>query len=200
MLFRRREPEDFRSRMRTLLWPRRSFGRSFLYLKKRVLRLNATPHEIAAGFAVGIFASFTPFLGFHFMMAFALAFLCAGNMAAAALGTVAANPLTFPFIWGITYEVGQFILHSEPPEGHPPVGLATALTHMNFRAIWTPILEPMTVGSIVVGGVAAMIAYGLVYWGATGFQRRRTRRIIEGRASRRAAVPRRLPGNAGRLP
>ena len=51
MLFRRREPEGVWERFRTALWPRRSFTRSVQYLVKRVLRLTATPHAIAAGVA-----------------------------------------------------------------------------------------------------------------------------------------------------
>ena len=77
MLFRRREPEGVWERFRTALWPRRSFTRSVQYLVKRVLRLTATPHAIAAGVAAGVFASWMPFLGFHFVIAAALAFVLA---------------------------------------------------------------------------------------------------------------------------
>ena len=45
----------------------------------------------ATNTTAGVFASFTPFIGFHFLLAFALAYLVAGNMAAAALGTALAG-------------------------------------------------------------------------------------------------------------
>ena len=78
MLFRRRKKADLLERARTFFWPRRSFLRSAQYFIKRVLRLSATPHAIAAGVAAGVFASFTPFLGFHFVIAAGLASpLCA---------------------------------------------------------------------------------------------------------------------------
>jgi uncharacterized protein (DUF2062 family) len=107
MLFRRRRPEGIFDRMRTAIWPRRSFGRSFQYFIKRVLRLTATPHAIAAGVAAGVFASWTPLLGFHFVLAFALAYVLAGNMVAAALGTAFGNPISFPFIWALDAQARQ---------------------------------------------------------------------------------------------
>ncbi|HDZ72055.1 MAG TPA: DUF2062 domain-containing protein [Aurantimonas coralicida] len=181
MLFGRRHPEKFGSKLRTLLWPRRSFSRSFRYLQKRVLRLNATPHAIAAGFAAGVFSSFTPFIGFHFLLAFALAYVVAGNMASAALGTAVGNPLSFPFIWGATYEIGQFFLTSRTIDGTAPSGIGRALTHMDFASIWTPIVKPMLVGGIPLGTAAGLLAYGLVFAAARSFQKHRMRRILEGR-------------------
>jgi len=187
MLFRRRQPETLSSRLRTLLWPRRSFSRSFQYFKKRVLRLNATPHAIAAGFAAGVMASCTPFIGFHFLLAFTVAYLIAGNMAAAALGTVLGNPLTFPFIWGITYEIGQYLLRSGTVGDQSPERLGEALSHMNFTAIWAPIVKPMLIGAIPLGLGAGVCSYVLVYLTARSFQKHRARRIETRRLQRRDA-------------
>ncbi|TIN70311.1 MAG: DUF2062 domain-containing protein, partial [Mesorhizobium sp.] len=41
MLFRRRKPDGLYERVRTYLWPRRSFSRSLQYFSKRILRLKA---------------------------------------------------------------------------------------------------------------------------------------------------------------
>lgn len=184
MLFRRREPQTFWTKLRTAFWPRRSFRRSATYMKKRVLRLNAKPHAIAAGVAAGVLSSFTPFVGFHFLIAFAVAFCLSGNMAAAALGCVLGNPLTFPAIWAATYEVGRLILGVSPVPGDAaaPSGLAHALMHRDFTAIWDPILKPMLVGSVPLGLGFAAIAYGVVYLAARSFQRRRAIRMQERRA------------------
>ena len=86
MLFKSRKPAEFWERLRIWFWPRRSFWRSAKYFSKRILRLRATPHAIAAGVAAGVFASFFP-LGVHFIIAAAVAWLFAGNLVAAALGT-----------------------------------------------------------------------------------------------------------------
>ncbi|MCB8836049.1 DUF2062 domain-containing protein [Aurantimonas sp. VKM B-3413] len=177
MLFRRRQPLSLASRVRTVLWPRSSFSRSFHYFRKRVLRLNATPHAIAAGFAAGVAASFTPFIGFHFLLAFALAYVVAGNMASAALGTVVGNPLTFPFIWGVTYEVGHWLLGARAPHGEAPANLGSALRHMDFAAIWKPIIEPMMIGALPLGLGAGLLSYGLVFAAARSFQAHRAHRM-----------------------
>ena len=116
-MFRRRDPQPVRDRVREFLSPRKGWQRGYRYLGKRVQRLPDTPHRIALGFACGVMASFTPFFGFHFVIAAAFAFVARGNILASATGTFTGNPLTFPLIWGITYETGQFMLHA------PPVGM-----------------------------------------------------------------------------
>src|SRR5690606_29552406 len=119
MLFRRRTNVTLRERVRIMLWPRRSFRRSARYFAKRALRLRATSHAIAAGVAAGMCASFTPFIGLHILLAFVVAWPLRGNFVAAALGTALGNPLTFPFIWGATLQLGRFILGYEPGDFGP---------------------------------------------------------------------------------
>lgn len=177
MLFRRRKPATLWERVRTYLWPRRSFSRSILYFVKRVLRLTATPHAIAAGVAAGVFSSFTPFLGFHFIMALVLAHLLAGNLVAAAVGTGVGNPLTFPLIWGASYELGGYILTAGTHERH--IDLVTLFRDLKFTQLWEPVLKPMLVGGIPLGLFFAVIFYGLTYWGVTAFRARRRLRIAE---------------------
>src|SRR6185312_714907 len=109
MLFRRRESEPLRERVRVWLWPRRSFTRSLQYFSKRILRLNATPHAVAAGVGAGVFASFFP-LGSHFVIAAVVTWLIAGNLVAALLGAaVGGNPLTVPILWGASWATGKLI-------------------------------------------------------------------------------------------
>ncbi len=189
MLFRRRQPQTRMQRLRTAFWPRRSWRRSLRYMQKRVLRLRATPHAIAAGIAAGVFATFTPLLGFHFLLAFAIAWVIAGNMAAAALGCLAGNPLTFPFIWASTYELGRYVLRAEVPDGTAPAGLEAALTHLDFAAIWQPYLKPMLVGSIPLGLAFGALSYVLVRFGAASFQATRSRRTQERGQARARPVP-----------
>ena len=119
MLFKRKVSVGIWERLRTFLWPRRSFTRSAKYYSKRILRLNATPHAVGAGVAAGVFASFFP-LGFHFIIAGLVAWLIAGNLVAAALGTAFGNPLTFPFLWGASYETGMWTV----PSGYGNTGAA----------------------------------------------------------------------------
>ncbi|TFF19763.1 DUF2062 domain-containing protein [Jiella endophytica] len=198
MLFRRREPEGRWARIGALLWPRRSFRRSYRYFVKRVVRLDAAPHAVAAGFAAGTMASFTPFVGFHFMLAFAIAYLIAGNMAAAALGTAVGNPATFPFIWGATYELGITLSQRGSSAAAHPVAFESALSPWNLLAIWDPVVKPMLIGSIPLGLIAGGIAYVIVRSAVVSFQAHRRRKIAAAR-NRGPQQPQRLVGRlAGR--
>lgn len=163
--------------MRTALWPRRSFVRSFQYFAKRVLRLTATPHAIAAGVAAGVVASWTPLLGFHFVLSFALAYVLAGNMVAAALGTAFGNPLSFPFIWAATLKVGNLLIGMPPGAHHKHVNLEALLRHLDVSQLWDPVLKPMLIGSLPLGISSGIAFYILTYWAVTAFQARRKLRL-----------------------
>ena len=89
------------------------------YLWRRMMRLHATPHEIALGCAAGVFAAFTPFLGFQMLLAGAIAFVLRVNVPAALLGTFAGNPLSWPAIWAASYVAGAWTLGYDP--GLPPI-------------------------------------------------------------------------------
>lgn len=191
MLFGRRNPADWRERLRIAVWPRRSWSRSVRYLAKRVLRLTASPHAIAAGIAAGVFASFTPYMGLHFLIAFAVAYVIAGNFVAAATGTFFGNPISFPLIWAGTYSTGNLILSGTTgSNGGPAQTLRsfaqTDLFEIGFSglwelmlSIWEPVLKPMTVGAIPLGTAFALAAYLLTRWGAVAFQISRRKKLSE---------------------
>ncbi len=168
-----------------MLWPRRSFWRSAQYFIKRVLRLTATPHAIAAGVAAGVFASFLPYMGFHFLLAAGVAWLLAGNLIASAFGTAIGNPITFPLIWASSYKLGCAILGTNAPHGGSPIQLGKLWEHLEFNQLWEPLLKPMTVGGIPLGLAFAVSFYFLTRWSVAGFRRQRQNRLLE-KARRRA--------------
>lgn len=173
--------------MRLVLVPQRSYARSFRYFCKRVLRLTATPHAIAAGVAVGVFASWTPFLGLHILIAFLLAYLVAGNMAAAGLGTAFGNPLTLPIIWATSYDLGHRLLVTHDGVQRAGVDLARLVGDFDLGQLWAPILKPMLIGGLIPGLVCGLAFYALTYWGVSVFQDRRRRKLAERAAARRPA-------------
>ncbi|MEM6462945.1 MAG: DUF2062 domain-containing protein [Pseudomonadota bacterium] len=177
MLFRRRKPIGIPEKLRIFFWPRRSFARSFQYFIKRILRLTATPHAIAAGAAAGAMASWTPFIGFHFIIGAVFAYLLAGNILASALGTGFGNPLTFPFIWSGTYVVGNRILDNGVDGTMPRLDLS----ELNYFELWDPIIKPMLVGCIPFMLVTGATLYVLAYFGVSTFQAQRKRRLMKKR-------------------
>lgn len=186
MLFGRKTPASWAEKVRIMLWPRRSWTRSFKYVSKRVLRLTASPHAISAGVAAGVFASFTPFLGFHFVIAFIVAYIIAGNFLAAASGTFFGNPLTFPLIWTSTYKLGSFILSGEAAEKNSPefeelteadileVGVSGIWDKV--VGIWDPVVKPMLIGSVPIGIMFGICAYIITRWASVKFNQARLRR------------------------
>jgi uncharacterized protein (DUF2062 family) len=187
MLFRRREAQTLRSRLRTAVWPRHSWSRSARYFGKRVLRLSGSPHAVAAGVAAGVFASFTPFIGLHFIASFILAFIVGGNMLAAGIGTFVGNPLTFPFIWASTYSLGSYILgQSNALALHE---IHSALVHRSFEAL-VPIITPMLVGAVPIGLPIALAFYVVSFFAVRTFRDlRRERLSARRRASKTAMAP-----------
>ncbi|MCJ7994912.1 DUF2062 domain-containing protein [Rhizobium cremeum] len=179
MLFRRRKPAGLAERLRGLFWPRKGFSRPFQYFRMRIVRLTASPHAVAAGFAAGIASSWTPFVGLHFLFSFALAYLVAGNMVAAALGTAFGNPLTFPFIWAATWEIGSMILGG----GDSSIGRHLNLHHLvstfDLSQLWRPVLEPMLIGAVPPALVTGLAVYGLTFHAVRGFQARRRARLSQ---------------------
>lgn len=181
MLFQRRTKESLSQRMRVALWPRRTWWRSIKYLMLRVLRLTASPHVIAMGVAAGVFASFTPFLGFHFFIAFAICFFFRGSYFAGATGTFFGNPLTFPFIWASVLSAGRFILYGPEKEGAPPLkvpNLSFDVLMNSFDTVW-PVIKAMAVGAFPIGIPVAFICYLIVRQMARIYQKSRLKMLAD---------------------
>ncbi len=192
MLFKRREEQGFRERLRLWLWPRVSWRRSVLYYLKRILRLSGTPYAIAMGAAIGIFASFTPFLGFHLLITVVIAWLVGANAIAGIIATSIGNPLTFPIIWASTYQIGYLILRGA--NRMPPARLEHDIMHRPLAEIF-PLIEPMLVGSIPIGLAMGGIVYLIVYKSVSAYQEARRRRL-EGRRNGEGAEPAMMRGGS----
>jgi uncharacterized protein len=169
-------------KIKAALWPRKGFIRPVKYFGFRIIRLRASPHMIAAGVAAGVASAFTPFIGVHFFVSFAFAWVLRGSMIAAGLATVAAgNPLTYPLIWGATWELGRIMMGHNFGAQHTP-NLHALLAHFDLREIWGPVFEPMLLGSIPLALGLGLLAYLLAYKGTDVFQKRKAARL-EARAS-----------------
>ena len=188
MLFKRRKQLYLAERLRNAIWPARSFERSFRYMILRLWRIKATPHSIALGCAAGVFAIFTPFLGCQMLLAAFLALLFRGSVMASAVGTFAGNPLTYPIIWGSTFAVGNLFLGDSAnaeigklSTGAQALGVSISEASPNgvataVEGLW-PILKPMALGALPLGGLTAILIYFIV------------RRLLQAQHDRRANKP-----------
>ncbi len=172
-MFRRRNPQPLRDRVREFLSPRKGWRRGYAYLGKRMQRLPDTPHRIALGFAAGVQASFTPFFGFHFIAGAALAFAIRGNVLASAVGTFLGNPLTFPFIAAASLWVGRRLTGMEFHD--PQAGWSFGWLWHNIDAIFLPYI----VGGILPGLATSVAAYFVVRPLIAAYQARRRLKLME---------------------
>ncbi|MEM0899718.1 MAG: DUF2062 domain-containing protein [Pseudomonadota bacterium] len=157
-------------KLKRTIWPRKSHARSAKYMTKRVLRIKATPYAIAMGVAAGCFASFTPFLGLHFIIALVIAYILRGSLLASALGTAVGNPLTFPAIWACTLGLGNTIMGDPKARSD---GFVTAFMDQGVLAVWEPFLKPMVIGGVPLGLAAGAALFTITYFAVSKFQKRR---------------------------
>lgn len=178
-------------RMRNMFWPRMGLKRYARYLVKRVMRLGASPHGIAAGVASGAAVSMFPLIGVHFVLGFALAFLTRGNMIAAAIGTAWGNPATFPLFFALSYAVGDWMRGgggvSATEAGQVDAlgdKLGQGLFSGGLEALW-PTFSTMMIGAVPLAILVYAVFYVVVRSVVTRFRARRVARMAEHRNAER---------------
>jgi uncharacterized protein (DUF2062 family) len=195
-MFRRRKPLSVLKQLRAVIWPERGFTRLFSYLFQRIVRLPGTPASIASGFASGVAASFTPFLGLHFILAGALALLLRGNVLASAIGTFFGNPWTFILIWLADYEVGLGVIHAfgygaslhvlSIDELGAIMGNVMRFLSFTGNTTWADlsrdieqVFMPMLIGGTVLGVIAWVSSFVLTLWAVKGWRLHRAKRLLK---------------------
>jgi hypothetical protein len=125
---------------------------------QKLSHLNATPDQIAAGFSIGIFASFLPLNPSPITVAIVVAWLLKRNVMAAIAGATMAilyTPL-LPLMWLAEYRLGKLIL----PVKHP-VTLDQARLWDVLQKGWD-VYAAMLVGSIIIATPVTVLTYVVV--------------------------------------
>lgn len=192
MIFKRRDPKPMMRRMAELLWPRGGWARAFHYVKHRMRRLPDSPERIARGIWAGVFVTFSPLFGLHFILAVLLARLMKGNILASLMATFVGNPLTFVFIALASLTTGHWLLGTEMEEGelralsrkfsdagsdlwHNSVALFTSdkMDWSGLAIFSRDVFYPYLIGGIVPGIFFATLSYYLAVPVLHAYQRRR---------------------------
>ena len=135
---------------------------------KKLLLSDESTEKVALGMAIGIFISFSPFIGTHTWSALAISFLFGASRVAALVGTLFNNPITMPIFFFIEVKLGGFLL-----------GLSLKLpdevwTNMSeFLAFGKEVALSIIVGFVVIGIIASIIAYFVTYRIVIKFRSRR---------------------------
>lgn len=164
--------------------PHKLIAKLSKYYWRKLLRVRATPHEIALGCAAGVFAACTPFLGAQMFLAVVLALILRVSVPAAIVGTFVGNPISWPAIWSASYIAGAWMLGQDPAaaadhlaesatvlsatlSGPGQPSLDTAIVNLS------PFLQPLLLGGVVIGLLAAAASYYPTLRAVRLFQRRR---------------------------
>lgn len=194
-MFKRRRPRTYSQIATEMIYPRGGWLRAGQYVLYRLRRLPDQPHKIGRGVASGVFVSFTPLHGFHFLVAAGVAWLIGGNILAALLATFVGNPITFPFIAYAATSLGREIIgaHGVMSPKRIFIEFADAGTQLwhNIVAGFGPeeahwdqlssfffdIYLPYLVGGIILGTLTAIVSHYLTVPVIRAYHRRRARKI-----------------------
>lgn len=179
MVFKRRDKLPFVDRVKEFFAPRKGWRRGIEYLSLRMQRLPDSADSIALGFACGVYASFTPFFGFHFVFAAALAWVLRANLYASAIGTFFGNPITFGFIMWICLTLGGWIMGIDH-------SLADHLKSLGFLDQVILLLQniptlvvPYFVGGLAPGIVCAVASFMIIRPAVRAYQKRRRDKLMK---------------------
>jgi len=140
--------------------------RASLFYFLKLIRVKDSKDKLAIGFACGSMVSFSPFIGFHFLLAVIFAYILRGNIVASLIGTFVGNPFTFPFIWIFIYKVGNIFFKNDQ-------NFSLELTFQSLFNQGYDILIPMMIGSLIVSIPIWFISYFTVKFLMTSFKRRK---------------------------
>lgn len=166
------------------IYPAIGWRKLYMYYKLRLVRLSATPHAIALGFAIGGFVSTTPFLGLHLVLTVVIAWLARSSIIASLIsGTVVGNIFIVPFYWYISYHIGMRLMGRHVPSsgGDEAASLEKlSLRHLldsDVGVFLQGVFLPTLIGSIILGLLLGIVCYIPVYWLVGAYQRRRQLKI-----------------------
>lgn len=185
MLFKRRDKRTKLKYIKDILFPKKGWRRALEYISYRLIRIPDTPHRIALGLSCGVFVSFLPIFGAHFVVGALLAYVIKGNIFASIIGTIVGNPVTFPIIAGASINFGQYILGQSSTDmddiSFNWEMFKDIFSFENFnwyfvKGFGVDIFLPYFIGGTIIGVVASLIFYFLFKRFVRAHQLRRKRK------------------------
>ena len=223
-MFKRRKPRSYGQIASEMIYPRGGWRRASTYVMHRLRRLPDQPHRIGRGVAAGVFVSFTPLFGFHFLSGAAVAWIIRGNVLAALLATFVGNPVTLPFIALVSTGLGREILglrgELSPHFIFREFSRATGELWHNIQSVFGPevahwdhladfffqIFWPYMVGGAILGLLVSVATHYLTVPIFRAYQRRREKKMANriarasGRARQLAEARKAAEDDAGHRP
>lgn len=210
MVFKRRKPRTYMEKAQDWVYPKGGWKRAITYTFYRLRRLPDQPHRIARGVGAGVFISFTPLFGFHFIGGAVCAWLVGGNVVAALIGTFLGNPVTTPFIAVLSLQFGRWLLgqHGAMPFHAVVKAFAQAADDLwrNMIGIFTDaptswaglslffehVFLPYAIGGLLPGLAAAVAAHYATLPVIAAYQKRRVKQLRKRAEKLRSGAANRL--------
>ena len=127
---------------------------------RQLLHLGDSPERTALAFSVGVFLSFSPFIGLHTALAILVAFVFRLNRLAVLIGAYVNTPWTFAPVASFGTAVGFYALGTESRLS------AIQWDSMLSEAFWQQmfsdvdhLLLPFLVGNLTLSLLAGLISY-----------------------------------------
>ncbi|WP_368373086.1 DUF2062 domain-containing protein [Rubellimicrobium arenae] len=180
------------------VYPRGGWRRSLEYIKHRLRRLPDSPEKIGRGMAAGVFISFTPLYGFHFIGGLLIAKLLRGNLLASVIGTFVNNFLTLVPISAMAVGLGYWMLGMTPDAGlvhelghqfgqagsdlwHNALALFTSseMEWSGLAVFFRRVFVPYFVGGLIPGVLASLLFYWITVRLVAAYQAARRKALEE---------------------
>ncbi len=192
-MFKRRERRSIFRFFNEVIFSLKGIKRAIEYVGIRLKRIPDTPHKISLGMSCGIFASFTPLFGLHFLIAGLLSYVLRANVLASLIGTFVGNPLTFPIITVFNLKIGEWIVgsseYSSDDGGKIFEGFIDFI-FLIYKSLFTEgsvdensvprmneflngVFIPYSLGGLIVGIFVAIISYFLLRPLVVTYQKKR---------------------------
>ena len=194
-MFKRRERRSVFRFFYEVIFSLKGISRAIEYVGIRLKRIPDTPHKISLGMSCGIFASFTPLFGLHFLIAGLLSYVLRANVLASLIGTFVGNPITFPIITVFNLKLGEWILgsseYSSDDGGKIFEGFLDFI-FLIYKSFFTDgsigensvprmneffdgVFIPYSLGGFIFGTIIAIISYFLLRPLVSTYQKKRDR-------------------------
>jgi uncharacterized protein (DUF2062 family) len=141
------------------------------YFRDRIVslfKLDDPPHKLALAFALGVFVAFSPTVGLHIASCILLAWIFRVSKLVVLTASFINNPWTIVPLYGLCIWFGIKITGTTVPV---PQIAWNDLTITSAYLILKPYLWPYIAGTLILGTIAAIIAYLLFYWAILRYRR-----------------------------
>jgi uncharacterized protein (TIGR03546 family) len=136
---------------------------------KSIFQLNDSPNKLALAFGLGVFIAFSPTIGLHTISCFVFAWMFRLNKVVVLFtATLVNNPWTMVPLFGFCLWFGMVITGSEMmiPQIAWNELTATSAYHSLKPYLWSFIA-----GTLILGVVAAILSYFVIYWVVVRYRR-----------------------------